>query len=78
MLISLPVFAESFDGFYDDGGWHFIKESKGFKIYSREMPGTSLMGFKVEGHIKAPIIDIMANLRDIKYATEWQPDLKER
>lgn len=73
-----PLYAGDLDGFYDDGKWEFIKEKKGFKIYSREMPGTSLLGFKVEGHINAPIIDIMSNLRDIQYATEWQPDLKEK
>jgi len=72
------AFAGGFEGLYDDGKWNFIKERKGFKIYSREMPGSDILGFKVEGNIDAPILDVMATLRDVQLATEWQPDLKEK
>lgn len=78
LLISSATMAASFDGLYDDGGWEFIKETNGFKIYSRQMPGSNIMGFKVEGHINAPIIDLMATLRDVDYSTQWQPDLLEK
>ncbi|MFT6603821.1 MAG: hypothetical protein ACJARO_001334, partial [Bacteriovoracaceae bacterium] len=74
----MTLFAAGFEGLYDDGGWEFIKETKGFKVYSRPMPGSKVLGFKVEGHIDAPIIDIMSTLRDVSLSKEWQPDLLEK
>jgi hypothetical protein len=78
ILAQSTTYAADFDGLYDDGGWEFIKEKKGFEIYSRPMPGTKVLGFKVEGYINAPIIDIMATLRDVNLSKEWQPDLIEK
>lgn len=78
LLISTATFAADFDGLYNDGGWKFIKEKKSFKIYSRQMPGSNILGFKVEGHINAPLIDLMATLRDVDYSTQWQPDLLQK
>lgn len=78
ILLPMTLFAAGFEGLYDDGGWEFIKETKGFKVYSRPMPGSKVLGFKVEGHIDAPIIDIMSTLRDVSLSKEWQPDLLEK
>lgn len=72
------AFATDFEGLYDDGGWEFIREKKGFKVYSRPMPGSEVLGFKVEGVIDAPLIDIMSTLRDVNLSKEWQPDLIEK
>lgn len=76
--LQAPLWAADFEGLYADGGWRFVKEKDGFKVYSRRMPGSDILGFKIEGHIDAPVLDIMATLRDIKYAHEWQPDLIEK
>jgi hypothetical protein len=78
LLISTALFSADFAGLYDDGGWKFIKEKNEFKIYSRQMPGSNIMGFKVEGHINTPLIDLMATLRNVGYSTQWQPDLLKK
>lgn len=78
LLASLNIFAEDYDGLYDDGKWQKILSEDGFNVFTREMPNSKILGFKLEGVINAPIDQIMENMRDVETSAEWTPDLAEK
>jgi hypothetical protein len=67
--------SENIDGLYEDNLWRVDRKDEGFTIYTREMPGSNILGFKAEGELNAPVEDVMAHLRDIERSGEWTPDL---
>jgi hypothetical protein len=58
-----------------DGNW--VKDSirKGFTLYTRSEPNSKILGIKIEGKIKAPVDQVMAQLRDVENSTDWTPGL---
>jgi hypothetical protein len=78
LLASLNLFAEDYDGLYDDGKWQKILSEDGLNVFTREMPNSKILGFKLEGVINAPIDQIMENMRNVETSAEWTPDLAEK
>ncbi len=58
----------------DDGRWKRDRYYQGFKVFTRNEEGTSLMGIKAEGHLDASVVDLMATLRDVKGSNDWTPN----
>ncbi len=61
----------------DAAGWALMGRREGIEIYRREMPGSSLVVFKGEGTIDAPVWKIASILLDTKRAPEWADSLRE-
>lgn len=59
----------------DESAWKKEKEVDGYTIYSRNEEGSSILGFKLAGNLKAPIEQVMEHLRDIERSSEWTPGL---
>ncbi|TNF27887.1 MAG: hypothetical protein EP319_10365 [Deltaproteobacteria bacterium] len=78
LLASLNLSAEDYDGLYDDGKWQKILSEDGLNVFTREMPNSKILGFKLEGVINAPIDQIMENMRNVETSAEWTPDLAEK
>lgn len=78
LLSPLSLIAEDYDGLYDDGKWKKILTEHGLNVFTREMPDSKILGFKLEGVISAPIEQIMENMRDVETSYEWTPDLAEK
>ena len=66
LLACLNLFAEDYDGLYDDGKWQKILSEDGLNVFTREMPKSKILGFKLEGVINAPIDQIMENMRNVE------------
>lgn len=80
-LIFLPttsLFAEDYDGLYDDGKWEKILSEDGLDVFTRKMPNSKILGFKLQGVITAPIDQVMENMRSVETSAEWTPDLAEK
>lgn len=78
LFSSLSLFAEDYDGLYDDGKWEKLLSEDGLNVFTRKMPNSKILGFKLEGVISAPIDQIMENMRDVERNAEWTPDLAEK
>jgi hypothetical protein len=77
-LFCLGLQAEDYDVLYDDGKWEKIISESGLNVFTRQMPNSKILGFKLEGTISAPIDQIMENMRDVERNAEWTPDLAEK
>ncbi len=75
---SIGLLAEDYDGLYDDGKWEKILSEDGLNVFTRKMPNSKILGFKLEGVIDAPIEQIMENMRSVETSAEWTPDLAEK
>ncbi|MBT3583568.1 MAG: hypothetical protein HN509_01570 [Halobacteriovoraceae bacterium] len=62
-------------GIFKESSWDLIGEVDGYKVYSRKMPKSQIMGFKIEGVLKAPIENIIANIRHVESSSKWMPNL---
>lgn len=78
LIYCFSVEAENFDGLYDDGNWNKVESEDGLDVFSRNMPNTKLLGFKLQGVINAPIEQVMANIRNVEQSSEWTPDLTKK
>ncbi len=55
--------------------WKFETEKDGVKIYSRKVKGTNILSFKAVGFVDAPLDKMLAALRNVEVATEWDKSL---
>lgn len=51
--------------------WEELSNEDGIVVWSREVPGTSLVEFRGRGLVKSPIKHLIAILRDQDRKTEW-------
>lgn len=58
----------------NDGKWVKDRYFQGFKIFTRDEDGTSIMGIKAEGELNANVVDLLATLRDVKGSNDWTPN----
>ena len=57
--------------------WEFVRESKGIKVFKKEVAGSPLIAFRGEGVLDSPISKVATVLFDTTRAPEWMPDLIE-
>ncbi|MBI3541956.1 MAG: hypothetical protein HY075_01595, partial [Deltaproteobacteria bacterium] len=58
--------------------WEKIKDTDdGIVVFSREVPGSSVMAFKGNGVVDAPIAKVASALFDPARAKEWVLNLEE-
>lgn len=74
-LLSTRIFGFGPGSIPSDDSWKKETVIDGFTIYSRKEQGSSILGFKLEGNLKAPIEQVMEHLRDVENSSEWTPGL---
>lgn len=57
--------------------WQTIRSENGIVVAKQEVPGSSLLAFRGEGDIDAPILAVGSVIIDEKQATEWVDSVKE-
>jgi hypothetical protein len=61
-----------------DEKWKYIYSKDNIDVYEGKVKGEGPMAFRGVGIIKAPLLDILATLRDVDTAHEWMPNLREK
>jgi hypothetical protein len=61
----------------DGDDWKLIGAQHGIEIYRRDVPGSSLVAFRGEGEIDAPVWKVASVLLDTRRAPEWADSLVE-
>lgn len=56
--------------------WELVRSEEGVRVYRREVPGSSLLAFKGDGIVNAPIAKVATVIFDTTRAHEWIEDLE--
>jgi len=60
-----------------DMNWNFKKETDGIKVYEAKIAGSSVVAFRGEGEVDAPLAKVATVIFDTARAPEWISDLVE-
>jgi hypothetical protein len=63
ILCFIPAFAST--------DWELVSKSDEVTLYRKEVPGSSVLAYKAEGKIEAPLAKIMSVVRDTARLPEW-------
>ena len=78
LLLATPALAHAEDDSLTAAGWKQTKKTDdGIVISTRKVPGSSMMAFKGEGDVDAPLDKVATIVFDTTRAAEWIADLKE-
>ena len=78
MKLFLIFFFFSSFSFAGDGGWNFVTEKKGIKVYSKDAKKSPIQYLRAEGIMNASLENIVGIMRDVDGAKKWVPNLKNR
>ena len=70
-LIWLPATLAVADRPLTPQDWQLIRKEKDFILFQKEVPGTSVVAFRGEGLIEAPLWKVASILLDDRRAPEW-------
>ncbi len=79
-LIIGTSFADEFlpEGLSETEQWVKSLSSGDLTVYTKKMPKTKLVGFKMTGTLGANASSLMAHLRNVERSAEWTPQLIEK
>ncbi|WP_044557541.1 START domain-containing protein [Halobacteriovorax marinus] len=78
-LLSFTTFANAdFKEFFNPDGWEKIYTKSGVVVYSQKSKHSSLVGFRAEAILEAPLENILATLRDVEGTISWAPNMIEK
>ncbi|WP_372652200.1 START domain-containing protein [Halobacteriovorax sp.] len=78
-LISVSIFANnSLDDFFNPSEWKEVYTKDGVTVYSQKSKHSSIVGFKAEAVLVAPLENILATLRDVEGTINWAPNITEK
>jgi len=78
-LLSTSIFAKNnFNEFFNPNGWEEVYTKDGITVYSQKSKHSSIVGFKAEAVLVAPLENILATLRDVEGTINWAPNITEK
>lgn len=78
-FLSISIFGQNdFKEFFNPDGWEKVYTKDGVVVYSQKSKHSSIVGFRAEATLIAPLENILATLRDVEGTINWAPNITEK